>query len=187
MDPVVRRAGPASHRRTAADGQCRRGGRSGCVEHRGGEGAGATAGHRRRAPAERGPVPNGWLVTTERDRALERIGRDRTMASKAHLLVAEGVSEGAGETTPSPDGRLEPTSTCWHPARAVEATVVLALHAPCGPTTPETARVAPGAGYCGAGSFASPRTRSPMMLRMTSSDPPAIRIPGTPRRYWDQA
>lgn len=96
-----------------------------------------------RRSAERGPVPNGWLVTTERDRALERIGRDRTMASKAHLLVAEGESEGAGETTPIPDERLELTSTCWHPALAVEATVVLALRTPCGPTTPEIARVVP--------------------------------------------
>ena len=32
------------------------------------------------------------------------------------------------------------------------------------------------------GSFGKPSTRSPTMFRITSSDPPAMRIPGTPRK-----
>ena len=42
-----------------------------------------------RWPAERGPVPTGWLVTTARNRAIDRIRRDRTLAAKSHLLVAD--------------------------------------------------------------------------------------------------
>ena len=37
------------------------------------------------------------------------------------------------------------------------------------------------------GSFGRPRTRSPTMLRMTSSVPPATRAPGTPRTNSAQA
>ena len=44
-----------------------------------------------------------------------------------------------------------------------------------------------GTDYAGLGSFGSPNTRSPTMLRMISSVPPATRMPGTPSRNSCQA
>jgi RNA polymerase sigma-70 factor (ECF subfamily) len=59
-----------------------------------------------RWPAERGPVPTGWLVTTARNRAIDRIRRDRTLASKAHLLLADEMMDDPMEPSAFPDERL---------------------------------------------------------------------------------
>ena len=93
-----------------------------------------------RWPAAQGPVPTGWLVTTARNRAIDRIRRDRTLSSKAHLLVADEESEVPVYTSPIPDERLELIFTCCHPALAVEAQVALTLRSLCGLTTREIAR-----------------------------------------------
>ena len=40
------------------------------------------------------PNPGGWLVTTARNRAIDRIRRERTLAEKIHLLpVPEAVMD----------------------------------------------------------------------------------------------
>ena len=84
--------------------------------------------------------PGAWLVTTARNRALNRIRRDRTLAAKAHLLrMPEGVEDTVDETT-FPDERLELVFTCCHPALAVDAQVALTLRTLGGLTTPEIAR-----------------------------------------------
>lgn len=93
-----------------------------------------------RWPAERGPVPTGWLVTTARNRAIDRIRRDRTLASKSHLLVAdEEVGDPMDPSTVS-DERLELIFLCCHPALGEEAQVALTLRTLGGLTTREIAR-----------------------------------------------
>jgi RNA polymerase sigma-70 factor (ECF subfamily) len=79
-------------------------------------------------------------VTTARNRAVDRIRRDRTLAAKTRLLdVPEAVEDAVDETT-FPDERLELVFTCCHPALAVEAQVALTLRTLGGLTTPEIAR-----------------------------------------------
>jgi RNA polymerase sigma-70 factor, ECF subfamily len=96
--------------------------------------------------AERWPrdgVPDNqaaWLVVTARNRAINRIKRERTLAAKARLLdVPEAVEDDVDEAT-FPDERLELVFTCCHPALAVEAQVALTLRTLGGLTTGEIAR-----------------------------------------------
>jgi RNA polymerase sigma-70 factor, ECF subfamily len=94
-----------------------------------------------RWPREGVPAnPGGWLMATARNRAIDRIRRDRTLAAKTRLLeVPEAVEDDVFETT-FPDERLELVFTCCHPALATDAQVALTLRTLGGLTTPEIAR-----------------------------------------------
>ena len=71
--------------------------------------------------------PGAWLTTTARNRAINRIHRDRTLLQKTRLLdVPQTVEDTVDETT-FPDERLELIFTCCHPALATEAQVALTL------------------------------------------------------------
>ena len=84
--------------------------------------------------------PRAWLITTARNRATDRIRRDRALATKAGLLVAARHVEVPMNTTTFPDERLELIFTCCHPALAIEAQVALTLRTLGGLTTDEIAR-----------------------------------------------
>jgi RNA polymerase sigma-70 factor, ECF subfamily len=93
-----------------------------------------------RWPRDGAPTnPGAWLRTTARNRAINRVRRDRTLAAKTRLLESSRVEE-AMETSRFPDERLELVFTCCHPALGTEAQVALTLRALGGLTTAEIAR-----------------------------------------------
>jgi RNA polymerase sigma-70 factor, ECF subfamily len=79
-------------------------------------------------------------VTTARNRAIDRIRRERTLAAKTRQLdVPEPREDDVDERT-IPDERLELIFTCCHPALALEVQVALTLRTLGGLTTDEIAR-----------------------------------------------
>jgi RNA polymerase sigma-70 factor, ECF subfamily len=84
--------------------------------------------------------PGAWLVVTARNRAIDRIRRERTLATKTKLLeVPEAVHED-DEASAVADERLELIFTCCHPALGLDAQVALTLRALGGLRTDEIAR-----------------------------------------------
>ena len=85
--------------------------------------------------------PGAWLISTGRNRALDRIRRGRTLARKTRLLAAQPMTEiTMDEQSTFPDERLELIFTCCHPALALDAQVALTLRTLGGLTTTEIAR-----------------------------------------------
>ena len=98
------------------------------------------------AAAERWPRegtprnPRAWLVTTGRNRAIDRIRRERTLAEKTRQLDVPEATEDEVDETAIPDERLELVFTCCHPALSLDAQVALTLRTLGGLSTEEIAR-----------------------------------------------
>ena len=84
--------------------------------------------------------PGAWLTTTARNRALDRLRRDATGATKLQEVAAMTAPPDAADDESVPDDRLRLIFTCCHPALAVDAQVALTLRTLAGLTTPEIAR-----------------------------------------------
>ena len=86
-------------------------------------------------PRDGVPVnPGGWLATTARRKALDRVRREKVGADKLALLAA--TEEWA---SPADDEMLSLAFACCHPALTQEAQVALTLRAVCGLTTEQIA------------------------------------------------
>jgi RNA polymerase sigma-70 factor, ECF subfamily len=88
------------------------------------------------------PSPTGWIITTARNRAIDRYRREATRSDRhaqAALLFPGGTEEVDGMTELQ-DDRLRLVFTCCHPAFAPAAQVALTLRLVAGLSTPEVAR-----------------------------------------------
>jgi len=85
------------------------------------------------------PSPAGWIITTARNRAIDRLRREASRQDRhaqAALLHARGEPAEEGAVR---DDRLRLIFTCCHPALATGAQVALTLRLLGGLTTPEIA------------------------------------------------
>ena len=84
--------------------------------------------------------PTAWLITTGRNRAIDRIRRDRTHETKLRLLEPANAVEDEMDDATFPDERLELLFTCCHPALSLDAQVALTLRTLGGLTTEQIAQ-----------------------------------------------
>jgi RNA polymerase sigma-70 factor (ECF subfamily) len=87
--------------------------------------------------------PGAWIITTARNRAIDRIRRERTHARALEELEGLARFDAAADQTDTmtiPDERLALIFTCCHPALGLDARVALTLRLVGGLTTEEIAR-----------------------------------------------
>jgi RNA polymerase sigma-70 factor (ECF subfamily) len=85
------------------------------------------------------PSPTGWIVTTARNRAIDRLRRESTRAERYRQAALLRDDTPTDEEGPVQDDRLRLIFTCCHPSLAVPAQVALTLRLLGGLTTAEIA------------------------------------------------
>jgi RNA polymerase sigma-70 factor (ECF subfamily) len=108
-------------------------------------------------PADGAPAnPRAWVISTARNRAIDRLRRDRRFDTKREEIARQAeltspavvdscrsaLSTNASDSAEEmfPDDRLRLIFTCCHPALPTEAQVALTLQTVCGVTTEEISR-----------------------------------------------
>jgi RNA polymerase sigma-70 factor, ECF subfamily len=85
------------------------------------------------------PSPAGWIITTARNRAIDRLRRELSREDRhAQAALLHAAAEPAEEHTVG-DDRLRLMFTCCHPSLAIASQVALTLRLLGGLTTPEIA------------------------------------------------
>ncbi|HEX4705389.1 MAG TPA: sigma-70 family RNA polymerase sigma factor [Pseudonocardiaceae bacterium] len=85
------------------------------------------------------PSPAGWIITTARNRAVDRLRREASRADKHAQAALVHAHDEPAEEGPVRDDRLHLIFTCCHPALATATQVALTLRLLGGLTTAEIA------------------------------------------------
>jgi RNA polymerase sigma-70 factor (ECF subfamily) len=86
------------------------------------------------------PSPAGWIITTARNRAVDRLRREAKRHDRHAEAALVRAQDEPTEVGPVQDDRLRLIFTCCHPALAPSAQVALTLRLIAGLQTPEIAR-----------------------------------------------
>ncbi|MFF1764822.1 RNA polymerase sigma factor [Streptomyces sp. NPDC058249] len=86
------------------------------------------------------PSPAGWIITTARNRAVDRLRRESTRDARHAEAAQLYAPDEPTEEGPVRDDRLRLIFTCCHPALATQAQVALTLRLLGGLSTPQIAR-----------------------------------------------
>ncbi|MFJ1807910.1 MULTISPECIES: RNA polymerase sigma factor [unclassified Streptomyces] len=86
------------------------------------------------------PSPAGWIITTARNRAVDRLRRESTRTARHAEAALLHAADPPAEEGPVRDDRLRLIFTCCHPALARQAQVALTLRLLGGLTTARLAR-----------------------------------------------